>query len=167
MPPRFVRAGFLQSLDMVAGVIQRAWYTSKGNYAAFIVAAARAKEEHMQMLNDNATIIQHNTAGICGISSTSLPCSTIVPEGSPLHSDTINIACGRPPCSFHVHRYIRKIQRCVRKWMERRFLLYRFKARKAFMLVFRRKQLEGAVAIQRSRAYREESASRRRHLLLW
>ena len=54
----------IQSIDMCAAVIQRAWFTSKGNYAQFIVAAARrAKEEHLQLLNDNALIIQQNFLG--------------------------------------------------------------------------------------------------------
>lgn len=158
MPPRFVRGGFLQSLDMVAGVIQRAWYTSKGNYAAFIVAAARrAKEEHLQMLNDNATIIQHNFRGHLW---------NLLNIAAVQHNRARRISFAFRHYQYRIwattmliprpHRYIRKIQRCVRKWLERRFLVYRFKARKAFMLVFRRRQLEGAVAIQREyRAYRE------------
>ncbi len=164
MPPRFVRAGFLQSLDMVAGVIQRAWYTSKGNYAAFIVAAARrAKEEHMQMLNDNATIIQHNFRGHLW---------NLLNLAAIQHNRARRISFAFRHYQYRVwakrmliqppHRAARVIQRNVRRWIAHNFLDYRFRARKAFMLVFRRRQLDGAMAIQREyRAYKERERIRR------
>ena len=58
------RNGFLNGFDQCASVIQRSWFVSKGNFAAFMIAAARrAKEEYEQMRNDNALIIQSTFRG--------------------------------------------------------------------------------------------------------
>ena len=141
-----------------------AWYTSKGNYAAFIVAAARrAKEEHMQMLNDNATIIQQNFRGHLW---------NLLNLAAIQHNRARRISFAFRHYQYRVwarkmliqppHRAARLIQRNVRRWIARNFLDYRFRARKAFILVFRRRQLEGAEAIQREyRAYKERERIRR------
>ena len=127
LPPRFLHAGFLQSIDMCAGVIQRAWFVSKGNYAQFIVAAARrAKEEHLQMLNDNATIIQHNFLGHLW---------NLLNKASIQHNRARRISFAfrhyqwrclvTHHLPYRIHMYARKIQTCIRKWMGRRFLIWR------------------------------------------
>jgi len=58
------RNGFLNGFDACASRLQRAWFVSKGNFAAFMIAAARrAKEEYEQMRNDAALILQSNFRG--------------------------------------------------------------------------------------------------------
>ena len=163
IPVRFIHAGFLQSINMVAGIIQRAWFTSKGNYAAFIVAAARrAKEEHLQMLNDNAVILQHNWRGTLWkiLNTTAIQWNRARRISRAFRH--YQYRCWiYPTLVSRRHRYARIIQRWLHRIFARRFLKYRFKARKAFMMVFKRKQWEGAIAIQREyRAYKERERLR-------
>jgi len=65
VPPDLVRRnGFLNGFDACASRLQRAWFVSKGSFAAFMIAAARrAKEEYEQMRNDAALILQSNFRG--------------------------------------------------------------------------------------------------------
>ena len=168
MPTKFVRAGFLQSIDMVAARIQRAWFTSKGNYAQFIIAAARrAKEEHMQMLNDNASIIQHNFRGHLW---------NLLQQAAIEHNRARRITRAfrhyqyrvtvTTRLEYRLQRSVRKIQKAVRHWIARKHIAYLFKARKIFIKIFRRKELEGAVCIQRQfRAYKERERIKREEFI--
>jgi len=163
IPTRFIRGGFLQSINMVSAVIQRAWFTSKGNYAAFIVAAARrAKEEHMQMLNDNALIIQHNWLGtLWKILNTTAQDWNRARRISFAFRHYQYRCWIYPRLTERRHRAARCLQRWLKNMFAKWFLTYRFKARRAMIMVFKRKQWEGAIAMQREyRAYKERERIR-------
>ena len=149
------RSGFLLGYEQCACRIQRAWFVSKGNFAAFMIAAARrAKEEYEQMLNDNATVIQQNFRGHLW---------NMLEKAALQHNRARRISFAFRHYQYRVwvnkrvanriYRPIRVIQRFIRHALWKILLVQRFKLRKVTKIWFNLKKTFAASAIQR--AYRD------------
>lgn len=146
------RNGFLLGVDATVTQIQRAWYKSRGQFALFLMfAARRAKLEYEQMLNENATIIQQNFRGHLW---------NLLFKAAVQHNRARRISKGHRSYQYRhawyrqgvvvrQNRMARKIQGLVRRFMERRFLMHRFRLRKAFLIFTRAKKTLSAMSIQR------------------
>lgn len=165
---RFLRDGFLQSMNNLASMLQRAWLTSKGQLALFMLfAARRAKEEYEKMLNDNATVIQQNWRAYLW---TKLCKVAIIWNRARRIQRGYRASKYREwthqRMLYRYQRHVRFIQRCVRRWITRRILAYRFKARKAVLIFTRAKKSLSCNMIQRCfRAYKERERIRKEMLV--
>ena len=168
LPPKFFRDGLLPAMNMLASMVQRAWLTSKGQLAMFmILAAKRAKAEYEKMLNDNATVIQQNWRGYLWKKL----CSVAI-----IWNRARRIQRGYRAYQYRcwVHqrleyryiRYVRLLQNKVRRWLTRRLLKWRFKARKAMLIFTRAKKSLCANMIQRCfRDYKERERIKKELLI--
>ena len=151
-PGHIERNGFLLGVDATVTQIQRAWYKSRGQFALFLMfAARRAKMEYEQMLNENATIIQQNFRGHLW----NLLCKAAVQHNRArriskgYRSYQYRHAWYRQGVVLRQNRMARKIQHMVKQFMTRRFLMHRFRLRKAFLIFTRAKKTLSAMSIQR------------------
>ena len=150
--------------------IQRAWFVSKGNFAAFMIAAARrAKEEYQQMLNDNATIIQQNFRGHLW---------NLLNLAAVQHNRARRISFAFRHYQYRVwvsrrvakrvHRPATRIQRFCKLQMWKGLLTERFKLRKITKIWFNIKRQLAAASIQREyRAHLERLRIAHEEFLAW
>ena len=167
-PECIERNGFLLGIDATVTQIQRAWYKSRGQFALFLLfAARRAKMEYEQMLNENATIIQDNFRGhlwnLLNLAAMQHNRSRRISKG--FRSYQYRHACFRQ-LVIRQNRMARKIQHAMQLYMNRRFLKHRFRLRKAFLIFTRAKKTMAAIGIQRQyRAHVERERIKREILI--
>ena len=164
------RNGFLYGFEACASRIQRAWFVSKGNFAAFMIAAARrAKEEYEQMRNDNAIIIQHNFRGHLW---------NLLERAAIQHNRARKISFAFRHYQYRcwtyfkleisMHKPIRMIQKWLRNCMCRQRLHERFVLRKISWVWANLKKTYATCSIQNSyRAYKERERIRLEELRKW
>lgn len=170
LPPRksFIREGFLQSINRAASMLQKAWLNCKGQAALYLLAAMRrAKAERDKMLNDNATVIQQNFRGFLWnkLCRTAIQWNRArrIQRGFRAYQYRCWVAA-RMAC--RKQRYVRMLQRKFRRWMTRRVLAWRLKARKALLIFTRAKKSLCANMIQRQfRLYKERERIKKEQLL--
>lgn len=163
LPPKFLRMGFLHSMNMLASMLQRAWLTAKGQLALFmIMAAKRAKAEYEKMLNDNATVIQQNFRAYLWNKLNAVAIIWNRARRIQRGYRAYQYRCWmHSRMAYRYQRYVRFIQAKVRRWITRRILMYRFKARKAVLIFTRAKKSMCANMIQRCyRGYKERERIR-------
>lgn len=146
--------GFLLGVDACVSQIQKYWYQSKGNMAAFMAIAARkARAAYEAMLGENANIIQFSYRARLWM---------IHQVVAIIHNRARRIQRSFRSYKWRKYSYwlapIMKhripipIQRLVRHWIWKKFLEYRFNARKILIVLTRQKELFARISIQR--AYR-------------
>ena len=137
----------------------------KGNFAAFMVAAARrAKEEYLQMLNDNATIIQQNFRGhlwnLLNLAAVQHNRSRRISFAFRHYQYRVWVS---KKVARRVHRPARRIQKFCRMQMWKALLTERFKLRKVTKVWFNLRRTLAANSIQREyRAHLEREDQARR-----
>ncbi len=164
------RNGLLLGFEQCVTRIQRAWFVSKGNFAAFMVAAARrAKEEYLQMLNDNATIIQQNFRGhlwnLLNIAAIQHNRARRVSFAFRHYQYRLWVT---RKVTRRVHRPARRIQKFCRMQMWKALLKERFKLRKVTKIWFNLRRTLAASQIQREyHAHLERERIKHEEFLKW
>ena len=164
------RNGLLLGFEQCASRIQRAWFVSKGNFAAFMIAAARrAKEEYQQMLNDNATIIQQNFRGhlwnLLNLAAIQHNRARRISFAFRHYQWRVWVA---RRVARRVHRPATRIQRFCKMQMWKALLSDRFKLRKVTKIWFNIKRQLAAASIQREyRAHLERLRIAHEEFLAW
>jgi len=164
VPAKFMREGFLNSMNLIAAAIQKRWYISKGNYAQYLeMQAERKRQEYLAMLNENATIIQQNVRGYLW---------NRLNKAAIQWNRARRIQRGYRAYQWRTwntkrwlergqHRLARRIQRGVKSFLCRMRLFHRFKMRKALMMFTEHKKLISASIVQRCfRDYKERERIR-------
>jgi hypothetical protein len=163
------RVGFLGTIEQCASQIQRAWYKSKGQFALFMLfAARRARMEYEKMLNENATIIQQNFRGHLW---------NLLCKAAMQWNRSRRISRGFRAFKFRCwnwhqmqvirrNRMARRIQALVRRFLFTARLRMRFKLRKALLIFTRAKKTIAAMMIQREyRAHLERERIKHEQLV--
>ena len=169
-PDLLRRNGFLNGFDACASRLQRAWFVSKGNFAAFMIAAARrAKEEYEQMRNDNAIIIQANFRGhLWNL------LNLAAKQWNRARRISFAFRHYQYRCWMHKtrrirkHRYARMIQKWLRHMHEKRLLHHRFVMRRVTFIWKNLKRSLAAFHIQSAyRAHLERERIKLEEFKAW